>query len=140
MMRKVHDLLAPGGVVQVRVPTALNSVYFKMPVHIVRCARALHLGRMWEGHKPPYHLWEFTPRLLHQLFAKSGLSLLHCVASENMPQFTRHDQSGVRLWHVESGRDLARVCATYPLKAISVGISRVSSLGDHTEAVGAKTV
>lgn len=138
MMRKVYDLLAPGGVVQVRVPTALNSLYFKLPVHLVRLGRTAGLGSIWQGHKPPYHLWEFTPRLLRMLLQTAGFHVLHCEATENLPHLTRGDQSGVRLWHLRGPRDLLRVAASWPLKALSVAAARVSSLGDHSEIIATR--
>ena len=138
MMQKVHELLAPGGIVHIRVPTALNSLYFKAPVHLVRLTRALGISGIWEGSSPPHHLWEFTPRLLRLLLEKAGFEVLYSRAAEGMPRIGRDEETAVTLWHARTGRDCLRIAAAYPLKALSVMLARLSSLGDRSEALGRK--
>jgi len=140
VMRKVQELLAPGGIVHIRVPTALNCLYFKVPVHLVRIARVLGISGVWEGSKPPYHLWEFTPHLLRLLLDEAGFEVLYSHAAEGMPRITRDEQAAVALWHLRTARDYLRVAATYPLKALSVMLAGFSSLGDQSEALGRKAM
>lgn len=138
IIQKVSEALKPGGVVHIRVPTALNSLYFKLPVHLVRLSRTLRIGGIWEPGKPPYHLWEFTPRLVRALLGGAGLDVEYSRADEGLPNVSFGEGPGTNLWQIRSLKGFLRVGLSYPLKALSVLIARHSSWGDQTEAVGIK--
>jgi SAM-dependent methyltransferase len=95
-MNEVRRLLKPGGLVAVKVPTYVDSFYFRMarlvPKTLLlallnnRLLRAMKLSH--EGpDAPPYHLYEFSRRTLALLCEKVGLNVVSHQTSLLIPEF-----------------------------------------------------
>jgi 2-polyprenyl-3-methyl-5-hydroxy-6-metoxy-1,4-benzoquinol methylase len=96
LFREASRVLKPGGLVAVKVPTYVNSFYFRLArlipkvlllaIFDARLLRALKLSH--EGpDMPPYHLYEYSHKNLAMLCEKAGLTVLDHQTSLLVPEF-----------------------------------------------------
>ncbi len=67
MLRKVHSMLKPSGVLAAEVPSMFNSVTGRLAVAGMRV-----LGTRKKMAMPPYHVNEFTPKTLRSMIERAG--------------------------------------------------------------------
>jgi SAM-dependent methyltransferase len=79
-LAEVARVLAPGGHLYLRGPITTNSLARRLALAVYRAAGATIVLR-----EPPYHLWEFTPRSLRDLFRRAGLEVTRLRQSKIPP-------------------------------------------------------
>ncbi|MHB8080391.1 MAG: class I SAM-dependent methyltransferase [Candidatus Krumholzibacteriia bacterium] len=65
VLAKVAELLSPGGLFFIRVPSTLNLLSTRLASPLLRATRRSRLLP-----DPPYHLYEYTPATIGRLFAR----------------------------------------------------------------------
>jgi len=80
MLQKAFRMVRPGGVVAAEVPSMFNSIVGRGAIVTFRM-----LGRSKKMPMPPYHVNEFTPSTLREIFRRAGFSKLKIVQRIKKP-------------------------------------------------------
>jgi len=109
-LAEVKRVTKPQGMVVIKVPTYVNSFYYRtarlLPISWtlgrldVRLLQALKLSREGEP-LPPYHLYEYSLDTLSRMLQKSGFRTIDHRTSLLVPEFLGDEEAGVmdRLTH-----------------------------------------
>lgn len=112
-LKQVFSLLKPGGLVMLKVPTYVNSIYYQiiklLPWNLVsdkldpRLLIALKVTVSNFSRFPPYHLFEFSPSALKAIIRKSGLRVVKLKNTLIIPEFLRGKNAGLIARSLGSG-------------------------------------
>jgi len=104
-LKKVFSLLKPAGLVMLKVPTYVNSIYYQiiklLPWNLVsdkldpRLLIALKVNASNLSKFPPYHLFEFSPSTLKAIIRKSGFHLVELKNTLIIPEFLKKKNAGL---------------------------------------------
>lgn len=96
LLEEVRRLLKPEGIVAVKVPTYVNSFYYRVArtmavswiirrvnVRLLQAMKLFHQGPVL----PPYHLYEYSRQNLVELYNKAGLNEIGHRTSLLVPEF-----------------------------------------------------
>lgn len=120
MLAEVRRVLAPGGFLYLRGPITTNSLARRLALAVYRAA-----GATIVLHEPPYHLWEFTPRSLRDLFGRAGLEV------------TRLRQSKIPPGRPHGRKSPFERAALYALDGLNLPLTRLLNVaGDRVVMVG----
>lgn len=95
-MKEVLRLLRPGGLAAIKVPTYVNSTYYRtarlFPIFLtfgLINARLLQALKLMHQHPemPPYHLYEYSLTTMSRLLERNGLSVVGHKTSLLVPEF-----------------------------------------------------
>ena len=96
LLRETRRILKPDGIVTVKVPTYVNSFYYRMARLIpvswiftnmnIRLLQAMKLSHQ-NPRFPPYHVYEYSRGLLSRLCEKAGLQVVAHQTSLLVPEF-----------------------------------------------------
>ena len=103
-LQEVRRLLKPDGICVIKVPTYVNSFYYRFLRRLPWSwtlgkldPRLLQALKVWnKGPKfPPYHLYEYSPRTLAELMEKCGLRIIERRNFLLVPEFLELKRPGI---------------------------------------------
>lgn len=83
-LKKLHNILSPEGIVVIKVPTYLNSLYYRTLSAFGRFLPLHHqpVLKLPKNHNPlPYHVYEHTPKTITTLLERHGFWVQEAIQS-----------------------------------------------------------